>query len=327
MGGEVDERVSLFSQLQPVLIIVSALVGVALGRFIDPIGDYAGYLVEPFLIIMLFFVFLSVDVKEITKSFSDRIFAVTSLVINFIFTPVFSFLLAMVFFAGYTDLQIGFIMLMVTPCTDWYLVFTRLAGGNVPLGSSMLPLNLILQVLLLPVYLLIFMGASVAIEPTTILLSILFVLVVPLIVANIVKHIFIKLKRNSTLDRITSKSDDIQFMLLCFAVGAMFASQGVVLMSNLFVFVRLLPPLLIFFAAIAGISLFVGRRLKLSFQNTVSLLFTTSARNSPISLAIATITFPLQPLISLVLVMGPLIELPVLALESTVVGRIGKRRQ
>ncbi len=47
-------------------------------------------------------------------------------------------------------------MLMVTPCTDWYLIFTEIAKGNVALSTAILPVNLILQVLLLPIYLFLF---------------------------------------------------------------------------------------------------------------------------------------------------------------------------
>lgn len=43
---------------------------------------------------------------------------------------------------------------------------------------------------------------------------------------------------------------------------------------------------------------------------------TIIARNSPISLAIAVTAFPDQPLIALALVIGPLIELPVLTIVS-----------
>jgi ACR3 family arsenite efflux pump ArsB len=55
--------------------------------------------------------------------------------------------------------------------------------------------------------------------------------------------------------------------------------------------------------------------MKLSFRNIIPLLFTKSARNSPIALAIAIITFTSsEPIMALVLVMGHLIELPVLAI-------------
>jgi ACR3 family arsenite efflux pump ArsB len=42
---------------------------------------------------------------------------------------------------------------------------------------------------------------------------------------------------------------------------------------------------------------------------------------TPLSLAIAVVTFPEQPLISLALVIGPLIELPVLSVISGILKR------
>jgi ACR3 family arsenite efflux pump ArsB len=105
-------------------------------------------------------------------------------------------------------------------------------------------------------------------------------------------------------------------VLLCLAIVAMFASQGSVLLANVILFTRLLLPLLLFFAVNFLLSLFVGKRLALPFRDIIPLVFTTSARNSPVSLAIAVLTFPAEPVISLVLVMGPLIELPVLAFEA-----------
>ena len=53
--------------------------------------------------------------------------------------------------------------------------------------------------------------------------------------------------------------------------------------------------------------------MKFPKQDIVSLNMTTLARNSPLSLAIAVVTFPEQPLVSLALVIDPLIELPVLS--------------
>jgi ACR3 family arsenite efflux pump ArsB len=66
----------------------------------------------------------------------------------------------------------------------------------------------------------------------------------------------------------------------------------------------------------------VGKKLKMPFQNTIPLLFTTSARNSPVSLAIAVISFPSDPVICLALVIGPLIELPILALNSVILKKM-----
>ncbi len=122
-------------------------------------------------------------------------------------------------------------MLMVTPCTDWYLVFTGISKGNLALSMALLPVNLVLQLLFLPVYLFVLAGAVFPLNWGLILKSIGFVLLLP------------------------------------------------------------------FFA---------------------SLSYTTLARNSPIALAIAVVAFPGEPLVAIALVIGPLIELPVLALISQV---------
>jgi ACR3 family arsenite efflux pump ArsB len=94
--------------------------------------------------VLLFFVFLSVDGRKLREAFHNRRFTFTTLAVNFIWTPVFAYFLGRVFFRDVIDMQMGLMMLMVTPCTDWYLVFTALAKGNVALGASILPLNLLL---------------------------------------------------------------------------------------------------------------------------------------------------------------------------------------
>ena len=62
--------------------------------------------------------------------------------------------------------------------------------------------------------------------------------------------------------------------------------------------------------------------MQMETDEVVSLNFTTLARNSPLSLAIAVATFPDRPLISLALVIGPLIELPALSIISNVIKRL-----
>ncbi|MDR1249284.1 MAG: bile acid:sodium symporter [Treponema sp.] len=314
------------SKLQPLFIVLSALTGIALGKLIPALGQNAGNCIEIFLMCMLFFVFLNVEIQEIAGSFSDLRFSVSALIINFVFTPLFAFALSKLFLSGQTDMQIGFIMLLVTPCTDWYLIFTGAANGNVPLGASILPLNLILQIVLLPVYLLLFMGTAVSFGPGAIIHSIALVLAMPLAAANTVKFAAKKINLQAVLERITKRADDIQFVLLCLAVISMFASQGALLLGNSILAIKLLPALLTFFAVIFCLSFCTGKLLALPFRNIVPLVFATSARNSPVSLAIAIITFPSQPVISLVLVMGPLFELPILAINSAILKMIGNNR-
>jgi ACR3 family arsenite efflux pump ArsB len=108
----------------------------------------------------------------------------------------------------------------------------------------------------------------------------------------------------------------VQFSFLNLAIISMFASQGEYLVQNPLILLKLITPVLLFFVIVFIVGQIVGRYLRFSYQDTASLNLTTLARNSPIVLAIALTAFPEEPLIALALVIGPLIELPVLGIIS-----------
>lgn len=306
------------NKYQPAVILLAVIIGLLLGQ-VSLLAASSAMLIIPLLMFMLFGLFLSIDLGELKSSFLHVRFLVLNTVLNFIWTPVLAYFLGAVFLANDLPIWIGFVMLMVTPCTDWYLVFTGLAKGNVPLSTSVLPINLILQVLLLPVYLLLFFGKSGNVDLASLLQSILLVLVVPFVLALTAKKMrSVKNNIGGTLMQFFEKS---QVLFLALAIMAMFASEGRNLIDNPEVIYKLLIPVLAFFAITFFLSQLVSHIFKFTYADKVSLVLTTMARNSPISLAIAVTAFAAEPLIALSLVVGPLIELPILALTSQILLR------
>ena len=118
-------------------------------------------------------------IKRNKNGFRNLKFAGTSLTINFLWTPLLAWGLGALFLSDHPALWVGFIMLMVTPCTDWYLIFTEIAKGNVALSTAILPVNLILQVLLLPIYLFLFAGIMKTVAVSVLVESIVIVIVLP----------------------------------------------------------------------------------------------------------------------------------------------------
>ncbi|MGG7161571.1 arsenic resistance protein [Clostridium baratii] len=315
------------NKFQSFTIFVMILLGILLGQ-IDSIKTYSEYLIMPSLTIMLFLVFIQIPLSEIRNSFKNIKFTSTSLIINFMWTPIIVFILGRLFLNNHPELLIGFIMLMVTPCTDWYLIFTGISKGNIALGSSILPLNIILQLLLLPVYILLIGGTSVSIDIVSLGKGVIFSLMTPLLLSVIARKLIISKIGNSTFeDKLLPKACDYQGYFLNIAIIAMFASQGKILLENYQVLFILLVPILSFFIINFIVGRLVGRAIKLNYQDSVSLSLTTLARNSPVALAIAVASFPDKPLISLALVIGPLIELPVLFLISKILLVIKSRRE
>src|SRR5690606_30424401 len=211
------------NRYQTIVILIAVIVGLLLGQSFT-ISDFSSSLIIPLLMVMLFGLFLTIDLTELKHAFLNVKFSVTSILINFVWTPVFAYLLGSIFLHSDLALWIGFVMLMVTPCTDWYLVFTNVAKGNVSLSTAILPANLILQVLLLPVYLLFFFGKSGNVALGSLAESILIVLVLPFILALIAKTI-VKGK-NVSKSSFLNFFETSQVFFLALAVVAMFAFEG-----------------------------------------------------------------------------------------------------
>lgn len=304
----------LIEKLEPVFIFGAVILGLLFNN-VEILKQISPSLITIFLALMLFALFLDIPIEDIKNSFSNVKFTSTSLIINFIWTPLFGYFLGNLFLNGNIDLLIGFFMLILTPCTDWYLVFTKMAKGNVPLSLSILPINLVLQLILLPVYLLLFFSSSNTIQLMDLANSIMTFIVIPFVVANVIKYL---LKGRPILDKMTNAFSSCQLLFLCIAIFGLFNTEAESLLNNLDSIGILFIPIIIFFIVNTVLDYIVSRKMKFTYEEYASLTFTTLARNSPLALAIAISSFPHNELIAIALVIGPLIELPVLYIVSRI---------
>ena len=301
---------NLIEKLEPAILIFAIIIGLILSD-IKILSNNIGNLINLFLCIMLYGIFLEVPLKNLKKSFKNIKFSSTSIMINFIWTPIFGYFLGNLFLNGNMDIFIGFFMLILTPCTDWYLIFTKIAKGDLNLSLSILPINLILQIVLLPIYLIIFFSNNNAINYSNLVYSLIIVIVIPFLSAQITKLLL-----NNKLKKITNFFSKYQIVFLALAVFAIFNSQGNQLFGHLNSVLTIFIPLIIFFIATTLIDLLLSEQIHLTYEEYASLTMTTLARNSPLALAIAINSFPNHELIIIALVIGPLIELPILYLVS-----------
>ncbi|WP_405283448.1 arsenic resistance protein [Methanobrevibacter sp.] len=301
----------LIEKMEPVIIFSAVIIGLLFSN-IQIVADNATYLINIFLCLMLCGLFLEVPLNELKDSFKNVKFTSTSLIINFLWTPLFGYFVGSLFLRGNVDVLIGFFMLILTPCTDWYLVFTKMAKGDLTLSLSILPINLILQIILLPIYLVLFFSTANSMDYSQLAFSLVIVIVIPFVAAQITKLVL----NNGLKQKAAELMGSLQIWLLSLAVFCIFASQGVLLFENLNSIAVLFVPLILFFIVNTAIDLLVSEKINFTYSEYASLTMTTLARNSPLALAIAINSFPGHELISIALVIGPLIELPVLYVVS-----------
>lgn len=304
-------KMNLIEKLEPIIIFSAVIAGLMFSN-IDIVAQNTDYLITIFLCLMLYGVFLEIPLNELKNSSKNIKFTLTSLIINFIWTPLFGYFIGSIFLKGNADILIGFFMLILTPCTDWYLVFTKMAKGDVTLSLSILPINLILQIILLPIYLIIFFSTGNAIDYAQLTYSILIVIVIPFVAAQMTKLIL----KDNLKEKMKGLFAELEIWFLALAVFCIFASQGGLLFDNLNSVLTIFIPLIIFFVVNVIIDLLLSEKINFTYPEYASLTMTTLARNSPLALAIAINSFPGHELISIALVIGPLIELPVLYIVS-----------
>lgn len=310
---------------QSVLVAAAIGGGVLLGQ-ISGVPTVAERLILPSLLVMLLGAFLQIRPTKLRNAFGNRRVVGTSLLVNFVWNPVFAVGLGFVFLRDHPALWVGLIMLMVTPCTDWYLVFTDVADGDVPLATSLLPYNLALQLVLLPIYLYAFAGELVVLPLNALLESVLLVLVVPLVLAA-VGQVAIPRTRGATYfeETLVPALGPVQILFLALAIAAMFASQGAVILDNPGVLLLLVVPVVVFYAVNFVLGLGIGRVAGFRYPELACFNCTILSRNSPTALAIAVVAFPHEPLIPLALVIGPLLELPLLSVVAQLLLGLRKR--
>ncbi|MGQ4555252.1 arsenic resistance protein [Halobellus sp. GM3] len=303
---------------QTVFVLLAVLVGLALGQLsgVSPVADL---LILPFLMVMMFAAFAGIPLSQLRSAFRNRRVVGASLLVNFVWSPLLAVALGAVFLRDHPALWVGLIMLLVTPCTDWYLIFTDIAGGDVPLATAILPYNLVLQLMLLPLYLYVFAGELVALPVELLVESVVLVLVVPLVLGGTARWVLTRQMGHQWFNRrFLPKLSPLQIGFLSLAIGAMFASQGRVILDSPGLLALLAVPVIVFYAINLGVGFGVGRVLSFSYRELVCFNNTILSRNSPTALAIAVVAFPNEPLIPLALVIGPLLELPLLGVIAQV---------
>jgi len=140
---------------------VAVAVAIALGVAAPTASSRLEGLINPVLAVLLYVTFLEIPFVRIRRAFRNRRFMAAALALNFLAVPVVVFGLTR-FLPQEPALLVGAFMVLLTPCIDYVITFTELAGGDAEQITAATPALMLIQLLLLPVYLWLFMGQQVA---------------------------------------------------------------------------------------------------------------------------------------------------------------------
>jgi len=198
----------------------------------------------------------------------------------------------------------------MAPCTDWFLAFTRLAGGNTSLGAALIPINMIAQLLLYPVYLYLFGINEIGIGTGDIVATIMQWFLVPLLLAQAMRFIITRALSESIVDTVETAVSALVPLTLALLVGMLTAANVSVLLANSAVVPLVLASIFVFFTLVFFVSEGFAKLMKFAHADRVLLTMTTSARNAPLMLVVTMAVMPGQPLVYAAIIIGMMVDLP-----------------
>jgi ACR3 family arsenite efflux pump ArsB len=163
---------------------VAVLLAIGVGLGLPTASSVLEALINPVLAVLLYVTFLEIPFVRIRRAFRNRRFMLSALGMNFLVVPVVVFALTR-FLPQDPVILVGTFMVLLTPCIDYVITFTELAGGDSEQITAATPALMLTQLLLLPLFLWLFMGHQVAefIEAGPFLEAFLLIIALPLTLA------------------------------------------------------------------------------------------------------------------------------------------------
>lgn len=307
-------------RFQVPLYLAALAVGASVGLLFPVVAPPAEVAITPALGLLLYATFCGVPFATIGQAFRDWRFLTTILVVNFAVVPVIVWMLSRIVAQDHV-LLVGVLFVLLTPCVDYVIVFTGLAGGAKDRLLAATPLLMLAQMLLLPVYLWLFLGTDFVLDidlaPFAEAFGLLIVL--PLAAAALTQFAAARTRWSCLL---LSAVETTMVPLMMLTLAVVVASQVAGLGERIGSLLMVIPVFVLFAAVMVPVGMVASRVARLDVRGSRAIVFSGVTRNSlvvlPLVLALPG-TFTLAPL---VVVTQTLVELVVMVLAVNVVPRL-----
>jgi len=267
------------------IYFAAVLAAVAFGLMASDSARHLGALVTPAIAVLMYAMFLQIPFLDLRQGLGNRRFIAALLLANFILVP----LLVWAITRGLVEhpaILVGALLVLLTPCIDYVVVFTHIGKGDSRLTLAATPVLLLVQLALLPIYLALMLGDSnnVAISITPFVEAFVLLIVVPMLLAVLTSA---GARHSRTVATWNDGWAWLPVPAMAFVLVVVIASQIATVLRD---FDRLLPviPVYIGFMLLApALGFIAARLLRLPATAARSVTFSAATRNSLVVLPLA----------------------------------------
>ncbi|WP_210603413.1 arsenic resistance protein [Brevibacterium oceani] len=305
---------------QVALYVAGLALGAVIGLVWPAVAHPAELAIHPVLALLLYATFLGIPFARIGRAFRDWRFLSTILLVNFVLVPLVVWPLSRIV-AGDQALLIGVLFVLLTPCIDYVIVFSGLAGGDEERLLAAAPLLMIAQMLLLPLYLWLFVGAEFvgSVEFGPFVEAFVLIIALPLVAAALTQLAAARWRVGRRAEEVVMGAI-VPLMVATLAVVV--ASQVAGVSARLGSLLLAVPVFVLFAAVMVAVGTLAGRVAGLDVPGRRAVVFSGATRNSLVVLPLVLALPAAFDLASLVVVTQTLVELVAMVVFVRLVPRL-----
>ena len=270
---------------QVVVYTVFVLLAVGVGVSLPNSAPRSESLIDPVLAVLLYVTFLEIPFVRLRRAFRNGRFVAAALGMNFLVVPLVVWGLTR-FLPQRPVILVGAFMVLLTPCIDYVITFTELAGGDSEQITATTPALMLVQLLLLPLYLWLFMGSEVAavIEPGPFVEAFLLLIALPLTLAWLTE---LWAERSSRGDAWQETMGWLPVPMMGATLFVVIASQLPRVQNSLEQIAVVIPVYVAFLVVMPILGRLASGILQMDAGESRALVFTSVTRNSLVVLPLA----------------------------------------
>ena len=274
----------LIADYMGVLVLISALLGIA---FPVTFSHLKPSLINPLLGVIMFGMGLTLKAEDFRVVFTRPRDVLIGCLAQFTVMPLLAFALTRLFSLD-TALAIGVILVGCCPGGTASNVITYLSKGDLALSVGMTATSTLLAPVLTPLLVWLFAGETVDVNVVGVLLSIMWVVILPIALGLIVKRLWPRVT-----ERATGYLPALSSLAICLIVLIVIAANAQKLLSG-----GLIIVLVVVLHNVCGLGIgyLIGYLLKLSPAKRRAISVEVGMQNSGLASSLATLHFAAYPM-------------------------------
>jgi ACR3 family arsenite efflux pump ArsB len=242
-------------------------------------------LVTPAIAVLMYAMFLQIPFLDLRQGLGNKRFLSALLLANFILVPLLVWALT----RGLVErpaLLVGALLVLLTPCIDYVVVFTHIGKGDSRLMLAATPVLLLLQLVMLPVYLGLLLGAQseVVVAAGPFVEAFLLLIVVPMLLAVITTSLA---RRSSLISAWNNAWAWLPVPAMALVLFVVIGSQITSVVRDIKLLLPVIPVYVAFLLLAPLMGMFAARLFALPAVTARAVTFSASTRNSLVVLPLA----------------------------------------